>query len=261
MNDWLHLDRASFHYQASVPILRAISLSLRVGEFVGIVGPNGSGKSTFARLLNANLLPTTGTVMVDGLDTLDPANHKIIKQKVSLVHADPENQLITPTVYDEVAFSLQTFELSPTEVKRRCDDILATMGLARYRDWHPFYLSVGEQFRLLLATGLVRRPRYFIIDEAFSMIDSPSRQQMLRLLSDLCKKRQMGVILLTHRLEDLVHTERILVFRQGVVEADANGKEIFQKAPARKDWKIEVPLILQVRNQMRAKVDIEDRGK
>ena len=227
-------------------ILDDVTLSILPGEFVGIVGANGSGKTTLAKLLNGNLLPVSGSVTVDGLLTGYFQDLKKIKRLVTLIHADPENQLVTSTVFDELTFSLQVMGLDPIEIIRRSDDALVKFDLQQYRNIHPFYLSVGEQFRLLLAAGMIRQPRYLVLDETFSMMDSPTRYSFLNTLRNIRSENSLSVILFTHRLDDLVGADRIIVLHNGKLEKDGTRSSIFSEVVENETLQIEVPLIYQV---------------
>jgi len=242
----IHLCKVNFLYQVNAPILDDVTLSILPGEFVGIVGANGSGKTTLAKLLNGNLLPVSGSVTVDGLFTGNFQDLKKIKRLVTLIHADPENQLVTSTVFDELTFSLQVMGLDPIEIIRRSDDALVKFDLQQYRNIHPFYLSVGEQFRLLLAAGMIRQPRYLVLDETFSMMDSPTRYSFLNTLRSIRSENSLGVILFTHRLGDLVGADRIIVLHKGKLEKDGTRSSIFSEVVKNETLKIEVPLIYQV---------------
>jgi energy-coupling factor transport system ATP-binding protein len=246
MAQGIHLCEVYFSYQDNAPILNDFTLSINPGEFVGIVGANGSGKTTLAKLINGNLLPVSGSVTVDGLLTEQPEELNRIKRLVSLIHADPENQLVTFTVFDELTFSLQTIEIDPARIVRRSEEALDKFSLQQYRNIHPYYLSVGEQFRLLLAVGLIRQPRYLVLDETFSMMDSPTRYDFLDTLGDIRSSNSLGVILLTHRLEDLICADRIIVISNGTVVKDGSRSSVFSQVLQNETWHIEAPLIYQV---------------
>jgi energy-coupling factor transport system ATP-binding protein len=246
MRQGIQLYDVCFSFYEPTLILSHVTLSITPGEFVGIVGPNGSGKTTIAKLINGDLLPISGSVLVDGLDTNISSDLKNIKQLVSTIHADPENQLVTPTVYDELAFSLQAMHLDVKEISRRCEGALDRFDLRQYRNLHPFCLSVGEQFRLLLAASLIRQPKYVVLDETFSMMDSPTRYEFFDTLSQVCREAQLGLIQLTHRMDDLISADRIIVLGSGEVVRDGPMKAIFSEMLQNKSWQIEVPLIYQV---------------
>lgn len=235
-----------FQYQNMAPILEEITLSIRPGEFVGIVGANGSGKTTLARLLNGSLQPTSGRLLVDGLEGHRSEKRLAISRLVALITSDAESQFVTSTVFDEVAFCLQALRLSRDEIILRTDIALDLFDLAQYRHVHPFYLSIGEQARLLLAANLVRQPRYLILDEVTSMMDSHTRHMLWSYLLDERDQRGCSIILLTHRLDDLLQADRIIVLQQGKIVLDDSVERAFAQALDNPSWKIEVPLIYQL---------------
>lgn len=236
----------SFAYDHGEPIIRNVSLDIVAGEFLGLVGPNGSGKTTLAKLLNGSLLPNSGSVIVNGLNTHQVINQLQIKRHVTLIHSDPENQLITPTVFDEITFSLRALNLDEHEILKRTDEALDTFHLRQYKDTHPYFLSVGEQFRLLLAAGFVRHPEIIVLDEVFSMLDSQSRYSIIQLLLELRSKYGVSIVLLTHRLDDLLNADRIIVLVDGQVIAQGNVNSIFAHTNMFHDWRIEMPLSYQI---------------
>jgi energy-coupling factor transport system ATP-binding protein len=256
MRDCIELRKIEFEYQSGQPVLQGIDLIVTTGEILGIVGPNGSGKSTLARLLNGNLQPTGGTVFVDGLLTANPQNTLAIKQKVSLIHSDAENQFITPTVFEEIAFSLRVLGLSSTEINEIGEATLSTFDLVKHRYVHPFYLSMGEQFRLLTAIALARKPRYLVFDEVLSGMDSRGRDEILQKVVETCRREKMGLVLLTHRLDDLLDADRIAILQGGGIQAIADPSVIFEQSSTTKEWHIEPPLLYSIRELLsRAKCE------
>jgi energy-coupling factor transport system ATP-binding protein len=242
----IELLNVSFAYNHGNLIIRNLSLNMVAGEFLGLVGPNGSGKTTLAKLLNGSLLPNSGSVIVNGLNTNQVANQPQIKRLVTLIHSDPENQLITPTVFDEITFSLRALNLDEHEILKRSEEALDTFHLQQYKDTHPYFLSVGEQFRLLLAAGLVRHPEFIVLDEVFSMLDSHSRYSVNKLLLELRSKYGVSIILLTHRLDDLLDADRIIVLVDGQLIAQGKVNSIFAHTNIFHDWRIETPLSYQI---------------
>lgn len=246
MSNSIQLHKVSFNFLKATPILRDITLTINSGDFVGIVGANGSGKTTLARLLNANLQPTSGIVLVDGLLSSDTRRQLAIRERVALVAADPENQFITSTVFDEITFALRATGLEAGEIIQRSEEALNRFNLGAYRDAHPFYLSVGEQFRVLLATALVRQPRYLVLDEINSMMDSFVRHNILQIVRNLQTEEGLGIILLTHRLEDLFYTDQIIVIQEGQIKTNGTPASILAQTLTKQEWKIEAPLLYQL---------------
>jgi energy-coupling factor transporter ATP-binding protein EcfA2 len=238
----IDLFHISFSYRSAVPVITDLSLHVAPGEVVGIVGPNGSGKSTLVRIINGSLRPVGGSVVMNGLRLTEEGDLPSIRGQVISIYADPENQLVTPTVFDELAFALQAGGVPEAELRARVEEGLARSHLARYHDTHPFYLSVGEQFRLLIAAALVRRPRFIVLDEALSMLDGPGRDEIIACLLEARAQDGVGVLLVTHRLEDLWSADRIVVLVDGKIVGDAAPAQIFEQAGQHPAWGIEAPV-------------------
>lgn len=246
MSSGIHLREVTFEFRAGKRVLNGVTLSLRPGEFIGIVGPNASGKTTLARIVNASLEPTAGTACIDGLISSRSGHVSAIKALVALIGSDSENQLITSSVYEEIASGLQGLGLPADEVEQRCAAALDDFELQPYRDHHPFALSVGEQFRLLLAVSLVRQPRYLVLDEVLVMLDGRVRQRFLEILLKLRQEHALGILVLSHRLEDLMHADRVVVLNGGEVAANDVVATVFAQAMATPSWQIQPPHTYQV---------------
>lgn len=244
MKDEIQLQDVSFEFFPSRRVIQDINLTIERGTIVGIIGPNGSGKSTLARLLNGNLHPTSGTVLVDGLSPyLEPLQ---VKRLVALIQADAENQIASPTVYDEVSFGLNVLGMKESKIDEIVMSTLENFRLLEYRDTHPFYLSVGEQFRVLVAGAIVRQPNYLILDEVLSMLDSPTRQNFLALLVELRNSLRLGIVLITHRMEDLLHANRVIAMENGRIAAETGISEMLRHTENADNWNLQLPLAYEV---------------
>jgi len=246
MNGNIQLNRVNFEFRPGEQVLTDVTLAFRPGEFVGIVGPNASGKTTLTRLLNASLQPSLGTVMVGNLRTAQPDHFSSIKSLVALIGSDPENQLIASSVYEEIALGLRALGLKSHEIGERCEAALTNSGLQAYRHSHPFFLSTGGQFQLLLAVALVRQPRFLVLDEVLAMLDGHSRQRLLDTLLELCQHLALGLIVLSHRLDDLMCADRLVVLKNGQVVADGHVTDILSQALITPNWQIEAPHVYHV---------------
>jgi len=242
----IKIDNVSFQYLPPKPILTEIFVSVKRGQFIGIVGPNGGGKTTLAKLINATLIPTTGNVLVDGIDTQVKANGPQIKSLVTYIGADPENQLITSSVYDEIAFSLQAQHFSSNQIKNKTNEAIEQLHLADFVHSHPFHLSMGQRYRVLLAAALARNSEYLVLDEVLSMLDSLSREEIISSLIYLQKTKELGLVLLTHRLEDLLLADKILVLANGTIQFEGNLLELLQRVDFFDKWNIAVPPYMDV---------------
>lgn len=242
----INVHQVGYVFPGGIKALEDISFTLRQGEFIGFAGPNASGKTTLARLLNASLLPTTGSVQVNGLSSAYPENRSSIKYCVALIRPDPESQLIAPTVHEELLLSLRFLDENVSNDDHRCEYALQAANLAHCRNVHPFYLSAGEQFRLLLASRLLIQPHYVVLDETLSMMDSKSRENALNTLQNLRNQQNLGIILFSHRLEDMIDADRIFILKHGRIEVDTTVASVIDQAPKNPDWCLEVPQTYQI---------------
>lgn len=224
----IELRHVSHHYDER-PVLRPLSLILRERR-IGVVGSNGSGKSTFARLLNALLLPAAGQVLVDGLDTRqDP---KGVRRKVGFVFQNPDHQIVFPVVEEDLAFGLKSLKLPPAEVEARIGEVLDRYDLGEYRQ-HPSHLLSGGQKQLLAISGvLVMRPEYVVFDEPTTLLDLRNRNRVAAAIREL----PQTAIVVTHDLDLLRDFERVLVFEAGELIADAPPAEALRVYRERMTW-------------------------
>lgn len=207
-----------------------VTLSLRQGEFVGLAGMNGSGKSTLARLINGLIQPTTGKILVNGLHTGDKRALETIRSKVGMVFQNPDNQIISSIVEEDVAFGPVNLRLSPGEVAARVDWALHAMGLEPLRRHAPHLLSGGQKQKVAIASALAMRPDYLILDEPTSMLDPYGRHELLGNLIILNRQYNITVVLISHYLEDVVQADRLIVLDQGAVVLDGLPKDLFAAA-------------------------------
>ena len=195
-------------------VLNDVNLSIREHR-VGIIGANGSGKSTFARLLNGLLIPDEGTVRVDGIDTRDDA--KAVRRRVGFVFQNPDNQIIFPIVEEDIAFGLKNLKLPKAEIARRVDKVLVRYRLAHLRDHATHLLSGGEKQMLAISAVLVMEPSYLVLDEPMTLLDLRNKA----LVTEIIRSIAQPVVLVTHDLDHVRDFERVIVFDEGVVMADA----------------------------------------
>ncbi|MBE3587479.1 MAG: energy-coupling factor transporter ATPase [Thermoanaerobacteraceae bacterium] len=221
--------------------LKGISGDVYRGEFLVIIGPNGSGKSTLARHLNALLLPTAGTVAVDGLSTADPANLWEIRRRVGMVLQNPDNQLVAAVVEEDVAFGPENLGLPPEEVRRRVDGALAAVGLAEQRLRPPHLLSGGQKQRLAIAGALAMEPQCLVLDEPTAMLDPAGRREVLGTLRQLNRERGMTVILITHFMEEAALADRIWVLHGGRLVLSGSPAKVFSHREELKDMGLALP--------------------
>lgn len=227
-----------FGYQPDRPILRGIDLDIQEGSYVGIVGSNGSGKSTFTKHLNSLLLPTRGTVRVDGVSTSDDPD--AARTLVGMVLQNPENQIVGTVVEDDVAFGPENLRLEHDELVRRVDEALARVRLESCRGRGAETLSGGQKQRLAIAGILAMRPRYVVVDEPTSMLDPVGRREVIQCLEDL-HQAGVTVIHVTHLLEELLGADRILAMELGEVTFDGSPRDLFLDRLRMERLRLELP--------------------
>ncbi len=214
----ISLEGVSYTYpQSKEPAVKKICLTIRENEFIAIMGRNGSGKSTLARLLNGLLQPDMGEVKVDGLSSLQPENLVEIRKRVGLLFPDPDSQLLSNLVEEEIAFGPENLGLSPMEIRKRVDTALKMVSMEDYAKYPPYLLSGGQKQKLCIASLLAMQPAYLVLDEPFSMLDPRGRKDLLTLLLTMRQDLNISLILITHSLEDAIQADRIVIMDKGEV--------------------------------------------
>lgn len=219
------------------------------GQFIAVIGPNGSGKSTIARLMAGLLKPTSGRVLVDGLDTAEASNRQEIRKRVGLVLQNPENQLVASIVEEDVAFGPENLCLPADQVRYRVDAALAAVGLSAMGKRLSHTLSGGEQQRLAMAGVLALQPQCLVLDEPTSMLDPLGRQEVVRVLRRLAKDG-IGVILITHHMDEAAVADRIWVLGHGSVLIDAPPEKVFSQAELLHELGLALPEVVDLARQM-----------
>ena len=209
--------------------LRGIDLEIAAGSFVAVLGHNGSGKSTLAKLLNAILLPTSGHVYVAGVDTADEERLLEVRGTVGLVFQNPDNQIVANVVEDDVAFAPENLGVESSEIRRRVDDALKTVGMYEYRQHAPHLLSGGQKQRVAIAGALAMQPRVLVLDEPTAMLDPVGRREVIYTVTSLCRERGMTVVLITHHMSECVNADRLIALSDGRVIADGTPREVFSQ--------------------------------
>ena len=212
-------ESVSHRYEPGAPsALNGVSLRFEPGELVAIVGANGSGKSTLARLCDALLLPTEGTVIVDGVDTADPDRLWDVRARVGVVFQDPDDQIVGTVVEEDCAFGPENLGLASAEIRSRVDVALAAVGLTGLERREPHLLSEGQKQRLAVAGALAMAPPYLVLDEPTAMLDPPGRRAVLSIADSLAHARGQGVLLITHDAAALAVADRVVGLAAGRVE-------------------------------------------
>lgn len=210
-------------------VLDGVSLEIERGSFVAVIGPNGSGKSTLAKLLNGLNRPTGGTVLVDSMDTSNDDNELEIRKKIGLVFQNPDNQLVTTIVEEDVAFGPENLGLERKTLRQRVDDALNAVGMYEYKDHSTYKLSGGQKQRVAIAGILAMEPECIVLDEPTAMLDPKGRAEVLSTVKRLNKEKGITVILITHFMNEIADADRIVVMDKGRIIFDGTPKEVFSE--------------------------------
>ncbi len=235
----------SFQYEyadeAPLEVLKGIDLSFEKGDFIAVLGSNGSGKSTLAKHFNAILLPTGGKILVDGMDTVDEDRLYDIRRKVGMVLQNPDNQLVSSIVEEDVAFGPENLGVPPAEIRQRVEDALRAVGMYEYRDSAPHKLSGGQKQRVAIAGVLAMQPEVLVLDEPTAMLDPRGRKEVLDTVHALNKERGMTVILITHYMEEAAAADRVVIVDKGKVCLDGTPGEVFPQIEKLRSLRLDVP--------------------
>lgn len=222
-------------------VLRGVSLDIRQGCFLAVLGHNGSGKSTFAKHLNAVLLPDEGVVHVCGIDTSDERKIFEIRQQVGMVFQNPDNQIVATIVEEDVAFGPENMGVEPRQIRERVDEALADVGMTEYMTHEPHRLSGGQKQRVAIAGIIAMRPRCIVLDEPTAMLDPRGRREVLSTIHKLNREQQITVVLITHYMEEAAQAERVIVMDDGSVILDGTPKQVFSNVAKLKQVGLDVP--------------------
>ena len=221
--------------------LHGIDLEIEEGSFVAVLGHNGSGKSTLAKLMNAILLPSSGKVYVDFIDTADEERLLDIRRTVGMVFQNPDNQIVANVVEDDVAFAPENLGVPSEEIRRRVDEALKTVGMYEYRLHAPHLLSGGQKQRVAIAGVLAMQPRCVVLDEPTAMLDPVGRREVVATVTRLCREKGMTVVLITHHMSECVGADRLIVMSEGAIVADGSPREVFSQVELLRSEGLSVP--------------------
>lgn len=243
----IEFQNVSFRYDSEeegvqLPLVAEnLNLQIHEGEFVAILGHNGSGKSTLAKLTNAILLPTSGKVLVDGMDTNDE-NLKIkIRQTVGMVFQNPDNQIVATIVEEDVAFGPENLGVEPKEIRRRVDESLKAVGMYEFRKREPHRLSGGQKQRVAIAGIIAMLPRCIVLDEPTAMLDPRGRQEVMSTMLKLNREMGMTVVFITHFMDEAVQADRVVVMDDAKIIMDGKPKEVFKQVERLEEIGLDVP--------------------
>lgn len=233
-------------YDSEKIALDGVDLSFEQGKFVAVLGHNGSGKSTFAKHLNAILLPSGGTVYVDGLDTTDEAVTYEIRKRVGMVFQNPDNQLVSTIVEEDVAFAPENLGLPYEELRKRVDEALKIVSMEEFAKHAPHNLSGGQKQRIAIAGILAMKPSCIVLDEPTAMLDPLGRKSVIDAIVKLSKEENITVILITHHMNEAVLADRVVVMNDGQVFLDDTPKKIFTQVEKLKSVGLSIPQSVEI---------------
>jgi energy-coupling factor transport system ATP-binding protein len=222
-------------------VLDGLTLAIQPGEFVAVLGHNGSGKSTLAKHFNAILLPTSGKVYVDGMDTADENLLLDIRRRVGMVFQNPDNQIVASVVEEDVAFGPENLGVPSQEIRERVDAALAAVRMTEYARHAPHLLSGGQKQRVAIAGVLAMRPKCIVLDEPTAMLDPVGRKEVLDTIRWLNREQSMTVVLITHHMDEAAQADRLIVMHDGHIVADDSPALVFQNVDGLRSLGLEVP--------------------
>ncbi len=232
-------------------VLDGVSLSIEEGSFVAVLGHNGCGKSTLAKHMNAILLPSGGTVYVDGIDTADDSRLLDIRRAVGMVFQNPDNQIVANVVEEDVAFAPENLGVPPAEIRQRVDDALKAVNMYDHREHAPHLLSGGQKQRVAIAGVIAMQPRCIVLDEPTAMLDPIGRKDVLRTIKELNRTRGVTVVLITHHMDEAAQADRLIVMAKGRVVADGAPKAVFSRVEELRKVGLTVPQTTQLLWELR----------
>ena len=233
-------------------VFDGLNLSIEVGSFVAVLGHNGCGKSTLAKHFNAILLPAGGSVTVYGMDTKDEELLLAIRQAVGMVFQNPDNQIVSNVVEEDVAFAPENLGVPSDEIQRRVDAALKTVGMYEYRAHAPQLLSGGQKQRVAIAGVLAMKPKCIVLDEPTAMLDPQGRREVIETVERLNREEGMTVVLITHHMDEATHAGRVVAMNDGKIVADGTPAEVFSQVELLRSVGLSVPETTELLYALRA---------
>lgn len=253
----IKFDNVSFAYEAdegetaATGVVDGFSLDVPEGQFLAILGHNGCGKSTVAKLMNGILVPGSGKVTVDGMDTSDDEKVIDVRRTVGMVFQNPDNQIVATIVEDDVAFGPENLGVAPEEIRRRVDDALKAVGMYEFRGREPHRLSGGQKQRVAIAGVIAMNTKCVVMDEPTAMLDPQGRQEVMDTIRILNKERGITVILITHYMDEAVKADRVVVMDKGEIVLDGEPKNVFRHVEKLKGLGLDVPQATELAYRLR----------
>lgn len=228
-----------------------VDIDVKEGQFIAILGHNGSGKSTLAKHLNAILVPTEGTVWVDGRNTRSPEELWNVRQTAGMVFQNPDNQIIGTVVEEDVGFGPENLGVPTDEIWQRVEESLKAVGMISYRHHSPNKLSGGQKQRVAIAGVVAMEPKCIVLDEPTAMLDPVGRKEVLKTVHKLREQKKVTVILITHYMEEVISADKIYVMDHGRVVMEGTPREIFSRVDELKSFRLDVPQVTILADELR----------
>ncbi len=251
MSAIIEIKNLSFAYdeESQQKTLSQIDLTIEQGQWVALIGHNGSGKSTLAKLLDGLLTPTEGTITVAGLP-LNEENIWEIRDQIGMVFQNPDNQLVSSIVEDDVAFGPENLGIDPVEIRRRVDDALTAVNMGKYKKKSPHMLSGGQKQRIAIAGVVAMKPECIIFDEPTAMLDPKGREEIMEIIRQL-HDEGITVVLITHFMDEAVQADRIIIMDRGHVLLDGTPEEVFAQEETIREASLDLPLAVELAQKLR----------
>lgn len=227
-------------------VLKGIDLDIKEGEFTAILGHNGSGKSTLAKHMNAILLPTSGKVIVDGIDTSDESRLFELRQQAGMVFQNPDNQIVSSVVEEDVAFALENLGVPYEEMRRRVDEALRAVNMYDYRLHSPAQLSGGQKQRIAIAGIIAMEPKCIILDEPTAMLDPRGRKEVMAVIKKMNREKGVTIVLITHYMDEAAQCGRVVVMDKGRIVLDDTPRAVFSHVDKIKKIGLDVPQVTEL---------------
>lgn len=234
-----------------VKAIDGVSFEIEPGSFTAVIGKNGSGKSTLAKNLNGLLLPTEGDILVAGYNTKDDAHIWDVRQTAGMVFQNPDNQLVSAIVEDDVAFGPENLGVDPQEIRQRVDQALEAVNMGQFKNKAPHLLSGGQKQRIAIAGVVAMKPRCIIFDEPTAMLDPKGRKEIMAIIDEL-HQEGITVVLITHFMEEAVRADRVIIMNEGKILLDGTPAEVFAQGQLMKSVNLDVPPIVELADELRA---------
>ena len=256
--DYLKYDEDG-NVQETQRAVDGVDIDIKEGQFIAILGHNGSGKSTFAKHINALLLPSDGTIWIDGINTSEEPELWKVRQKAGMVFQNPDNQIIGTVVEEDVGFGPENMGVPTEDIWKRVNESLEKTGMTAYRHHSPNKLSGGQKQRVAIAGVMAMRPKCIVLDEPTAMLDPNGRKEVLAAVHQLNKQENVTVVLITHYMEEVIDADHVIVMDGGHVVMEGTPREIFSQVETLKKYRLDVPQVTLLAHELKhSGVDIPD---